>query len=122
MERRRAGREWFLDDAEELHRRYPDTFEIPPVERRAGLQIGDFATLVFRFPAEDGAGSYDHGERMWVRITEACGGRYVGRLDSDPLKPPARAAIALGDLVEFGPEHVIDIFAPGARVGPETSP
>jgi hypothetical protein len=43
-----------LDNGETLHAQAPDTFYLPPGEMRAGLNVGDFAKLVFRITHEAG--------------------------------------------------------------------
>lgn len=91
-----------LADAEEQHAAAPETFWIPPRLRRFNLSIGDHVKLIFRSRA---AGT---GERMWVQVTRVGAGRYLryaGELANVPLFLP----LTLGERVEFGPEHVIDI-------------
>jgi hypothetical protein len=41
---------------------------------------------------------------MWVLVTEAADGRYRGELTNRPVYI---TTIGLGDVVEFGPEHII---------------
>ncbi|NLT30360.1 MAG: DUF2314 domain-containing protein [Propionibacterium sp.] len=94
-----------LDNAEELRRDHPDSFDIPSHRERTSLQRGDLVKLVFRIvptPTE-GAGA----ERMWVIISETDGDHYVGHLDNDPFRI---TTIQAGDPVTFGPEHVIAIL------------
>lgn len=86
-------------------RAYPKTFEIPPRSQRESLRAGDLATLLFEVvhPTGDDPGA----ERMWVMVQQDIGGRYVGTLDN---VPQAITTIAADDPVEFGPEHVIQIW------------
>lgn len=53
-------------------------------------------------------------ERMWVFITEAHDGGYIGILDNQPacLDPGSDAYLKMGAEVPFRPEHVIDIADP----------
>ena len=56
-------------------------------------------------------------ERMWVRITGYTATGYVGVLNDEPRT--AGAAIALGEHVTFGPDHIIDALPP-ENWNPET--
>jgi hypothetical protein len=108
---------WELDNAEELHARYPAKFHIPSRQERASLQVGARVKLVFLLRTQWKGEPIIHGERMWCTIREVLGERYVGMLDSDPatsqvLKP--------GDRIEFGPEHVATVLIP--RTDPRRTP
>lgn len=94
-----------LADGEQIHAAYPEAFEIPPRSQRECLRPGDLAKLVFEVvqPSGDDPGA----ERMWVIVQQEIGGRYVGTLDNEPQ---AITTIAADDPVEFGPEHVIQIW------------
>jgi len=54
---------------------------------------------------------------MWVHITGYTETGYVGVLNNEPRT--ADAPIALGQVVEFGPDHIIDALPP-ANWNPET--
>ena len=54
---------------------------------------------------------------MWVQITGYTESGYVGGLDNDPRTPDA--PIAAGQVVEFGPDHIIDAEPP-VNWNPET--
>lgn len=98
-----------LQNAEERRDSYRATFEIPSLELRQGLKVGDWAKLIFNVPPEDR--DWDGGpavERMWVRVTERISGRYAGILDNHPAYiHPAR--LFVGVVIKFGPEHVCQI-------------
>lgn len=91
---------WWLDDAERLNEESPDSFFIPPREKRHSLQVGDSVKLVFRLsPSVEGPGA----ERMWVEVTSVEDAGYRGLL----LNAPAHIrSLAPGDAVTFGPQHV----------------
>lgn len=93
-----------LDSGEERNKLAPDTFPIPSRDARENLEVGDEVKLIFRDlnDPEDNI-----VERMWV-LVESRGddGTYTGTLDNDPFE---MQYIEAGDLVRFGPEHVIDI-------------
>ena len=96
---------WWLADGEEMHRRAPRSFFVPPRHHREALEPGRLVKLVFEFAPRELQGVPRTGERMWVAVTEArADGTYVGSLDNTPgllteLRP--------GDLVEFRAEHVV---------------
>lgn len=91
-----------LDNGVELHRQYPETFEIPPVEQRESLRVGDIVKLIFRIEFDDEA----HVERMWVQVKEVRTEFYIGALDNDPY---CTDEIRSGMRVEFHADHVIQI-------------
>jgi hypothetical protein len=90
-----------LIDAEIRHQEHPDTFEIPDREVREGLQVGDFAKVIF-----------DTGERLWLEVMKvgAVGMMkpgfdwYVGAIRNEPVT----LAQSYGDWVGFHPRHVIE--------------
>jgi hypothetical protein len=92
---------WWLEDAEERSRESPDSFFIPPRERREALEPGDVVKLIFLF--EPPAPSGTTGERMWVEVTAVQEGGYTGELLNEPgdieeLRP--------GDAIRFEAKHV----------------
>jgi hypothetical protein len=91
-----------LANAEDLHAAHPRSFFIPARPERENLVPGDVARLLFE--VVDAGDGDPGGERMWVEVTRAVGGTYVGVLTNTPA---AITTIGVGDLVEFGPEHVI---------------
>ena len=97
----RADRFAGLVDAEERHRAHPRTFSIPRSDVRATLGVGDRVKLLFA------VGDGSSNERMWVEVVEVVDGRYVGRLDNEPV---AITDLLLGDRIAFGPEHVAAIW------------
>lgn len=98
---------WELRDSEETSRAFPGSFAIPSVEARRGLQLGDFAKLVFEVSVDDP--EHPVGvERMWVVVREIAGDRYFGLLDNEP-DIDENDEFWLGSEIPFGPEHVIEI-------------
>jgi hypothetical protein len=102
-----------LIDGEEMSREHPQTFEIPSLEEREGLRLGDYAkvglVLDDAFVGPAGCG----GERMWFEIiARSVGGKkmlplvYRGKLANDPV---VIKGLAHGDLVTFSPRHVLSI-------------
>ena len=96
---------WALADAEERHEWRPQSFVLRPLAERMDLQPEDYVALIFVHPADED--DYNvAGERVWVAVTERrLGPRYTGRL----IGQAVTLAIKVGQVVEFGPEHVADI-------------
>jgi hypothetical protein len=102
---RSGGRDWTLDNAETLHAQHPRSFFIPSAERRRELRSDDFVQLIF-LVLGDKPGA-PGGERMWLtNISRLDQGRYIGTLTN---KPAAIQDLAIGEEIEFGPEHVISV-------------
>jgi len=80
----------------------PGTFYLPPLEGRTCLVPGDIVKIVFRIEHD---GEVDVG-RMWVIVQSISPAGYVGALDN---RPYCTDELNLGTLVQFGPEHVIQI-------------
>ncbi|MCP4471067.1 MAG: DUF2314 domain-containing protein [Gammaproteobacteria bacterium] len=94
-----------LDNGEEIHQEYPDSFWIPEKEKRESLKPGDIVKLIFRM--EETKGSDDVSvERMWVEVTAANASFYTGKLDNDPS---GSDCVTCGQLVHFHSYHVISI-------------
>jgi len=106
---------WELESGEERHERSPDSFWIPPRAERETLQPGQTAKLLFVIEGEHPGGEIcvEVG-RMWVFVTEAQDGEYVGILDNQPasLEPSPDVYLSEGVEIPFHPEHVIDIDDP----------
>lgn len=104
---------WQLESGLERHAEAPGTFEIPDESIRARLVPGCDAKLIFTLMSADGP----QVERMWVRITGYTENGYLGVLNNEPRS--SGAPIALGERVEFRPDHVIDALPP-ENWNPET--
>lgn len=86
-----------LVDAEEMHERFPETFDLPA--GRAGLVPGDLAKL-----------SFGGLERMWVlvrkvNLTATYGVSYEGELASCPVI----VCLKRGARIAFEPRHVYEV-------------
>ena len=92
-----------LADGEILHEDNPETFWIPPKERRENLVEGDLVKLVFSLSD----GEQTQRERMWVLVKGGDQSGYTGTLDNDPYSTDR---IKAGFEVSFEARHVIDIF------------
>ncbi len=96
-----------LENGEDLNREHPDTFWIPPKERRENLVKDDLVKLVFSLTD----GEQTQGERMWVIVKSGDESAYTGTLDNDPYSTDQ---IKAGHEVSFEPRHVIEIFEDGS--------
>ncbi|MBV9172629.1 MAG: DUF2314 domain-containing protein, partial [Chloroflexi bacterium] len=74
---------------------------------RETLKAGDHVRLLFFLV--DPAPDQPRAERMWLDVAEVGADRYVGVLTNQPM---AIQDLQAGDLVSFGPEHVITISDP----------
>lgn len=94
--------EWELWNAEELAIAL-EGFSIPPRADRDIVQPGDIVKLVFGIndPGEVTA------ERLWVIVDGMDSVGFQGVLDTDPAY---LTTLNAGDTIEFGPEHIIEIF------------
>jgi uncharacterized protein YegJ (DUF2314 family) len=99
------GVDYRLANAEALNSEHPDTFLIPSQPDRAALQPGDLVKLMFE--VVDALDDVSGAERMWVTVVAATGSEYVGSLDNEPA---TITTIDLGGRIEFGPQHVIEIW------------
>jgi hypothetical protein len=95
-----------LVNGEAAHRADPRTYSIPRRVVRESLRPGDLVKLGF---VTDSTIERFDVERMWVRVDEVLGSGYRGRLDN---VPGHIAGLTLGDLISFGPEHVIARWTP----------
>lgn len=92
-----------LDNGEDLHREFPETFYLPTRTTREALLPGEIVKLIFRITV----GNEVHVERMWVCVQARSEGGYIGLLDNDPY---CTKELQSGASVVFGPEHVIQIY------------
>jgi len=97
---------WQLESGVARHAEAPDTFALPDQSIRERLVTGIDAKLIFSMRAPEGVVV----ERMWVQITGYTKTGYAGVLDNEPHTKGT--PLALGDRIEFGPEHIIDTLPP----------
>jgi hypothetical protein len=105
------GARWWLEDAERLNERNPESFFIPPRSRRERLVAGDTVKLVFRFepPAPNAS-----AERMWVDVVEVGDDGCVGELVN---RPAYIQGLEPGSRIEFAPEHVASVAVSEEEAG-----
>lgn len=97
-------RELFATNAVAMNAQYGDEqFSIPSHGERHDLQPGASVKVgISWLPDSDGC----NGERFWVIVLERRSGRYLGLVDNDLV---GKSELNRGDLIQFGPEHVLDI-------------
>lgn len=89
--------QYTLVDAREMHRKYPETFDVPSELEILMLQVGDNVKLCF-----------NEKERMWVKITEIVNiDHIIGTLDNDPVDVKE---IKYGDRIEFSYRNIYSIL------------
>ena len=103
---------WSLESGEDYHRAAPDTFQIPSLAAREGLQRGDYAKLIFRIARENDDHAY---ERMWVIVTRRTATGYVGILNNEPSLIAENPDFWLGSELPFSAKHVIDALPADAE-------
>ncbi len=96
--------ELFAENAVAKNAQYGDEqFPIPAHGERHDLQPGDVVKVGISWPHEPNGCC---GERFWVVILERRSGRYLGLVDNDLI---GKSELNRGDLIQFGPEHVLEI-------------
>lgn len=96
--------EYYLENAFELNKEYPDTFEIPSKKEIESLKVNDLVKLIF---VEKNDSPETIPERMWVKIIEINKDNFVGILDN---KPYYIESVKYGDKIVFKIENIIDIY------------
>ena len=95
----------FAINAAAMNAQYGDAqFPIPTLSERQNLQPGGHAKVGISWPTDKNGCS---GERFWVIILERRNGRYLAIIDNDLLSD--KLAVTRGGLIQFGPEHVLDV-------------
>lgn len=101
----KPAEEFRLGNGELRNQQNPRTFFIPTRAEREAVKPGELVKLLFEVvdPTDD----MPSAERMWVKVSAAKGGRYVGELDNEPR---SLKSIGPGSRIEFGPEHIISLM------------
>jgi hypothetical protein len=102
---------WTIEDPQARRDRNPDTFWLPGDDLRAAIKPGSQVRLLLWFIDEDGPGQLVvQCERMWALVEGREGDVIRGRLASPPLS--ARAALGMGEPIQFRPADAIDVLDP----------
>jgi hypothetical protein len=99
---------WELENGEECHAQFPDTFWIPERAHREALYPGDYAKLIFQISLDDENDPVSV-ERMWVLVRERTADGYLGVLRNEPDAIEENDELWLDTELPFRPEHIIDI-------------
>lgn len=102
---------WELVSAEDRNAAHPDTFRIPPREKREALAPGDGAKLLFDIATRKEDVMDRVLERMWVIVKARTEGGYIGVLDNNPVSAKD-ANLHAGEYITFRAEHIASIGAP----------
>lgn len=105
-------RNWELWNAEELMVQL-EGFSIPTREEREAVAPGDIVKLVFGLADPDEVSA----ERLWVLVDGVDPAGFQGVLDSAPAYIEG---LSEGDVIEFGAEHIIEIFDESQYAEPGT--
>ena len=94
-------KEFYIENAVEMNKRYPKTFFIPSQEDIDKLKAGDCVKLIFVLKIRKKGDFY--AERMWVQILTIHNGIFIGTLDN---KPFCLKSIKHDDIVSFRAENI----------------
>ena len=86
-----------FNDAQELKKRFPTTFEAPSPAELAALHAGSIVKICA-----------DDVERFWVIVTQVDGDRLQGTIDNDLLRSNVHK-LKSDDLVSFELRHIYQI-------------
>lgn len=84
-------------DAQEMHQKFPKTFDAPGKEELAAIKVGDCVKIAIR------------SERFWVLVTELGDGKIIGTVNND-LVFTVEHGLSYLDEVELEPKNVYDIW------------
>jgi len=95
-----------LDNGEDIHREYPETYWIPELAARKSIQPEELVKLVFRMEETKGSDNLSV-ERMWVKVKKRHSGFYEGVLGNEPN---GSECVKCGQTIYFQPCHIIEIY------------
>jgi hypothetical protein len=93
-------------DAQELHRRYPESFQVPSAGRLDHVAPGSLVKVCAALGDQDDDAA---GERFWVEVLDRHGDQLVGRVDNQ-LRFTADHGLALNDRIEFSLDNIYDVY------------
>lgn len=83
-------------DAQEQHRLFPDTFEVPPKDALDALKPRDLVKVCHNY------------ERFWVKIVKVDGDEVTGTVDNNLWRPQP---FNYGDEIHFEKRHIYSLFS-----------
>ena len=87
-----------FNDAQELQKSYPDTFQAPSPDELKALRVGSLVKICA-----------DDVERFWVIVTHLQGGQLQGTIDNELVKTEMHR-LRCDDVVSFERRHIYEIF------------
>lgn len=87
-----------FNDAQRMHKMYPDTFEAPSLEELTAVRVGSLVKICA-----------DDVERFWVLVSDVKGDRLQGSVDNDLLHSEVHQ-LKSDDVVSFELRHIYQIF------------
>jgi hypothetical protein len=87
-----------FNDAQQMHKMYPATFEAPSSDELAPVRVGSLVKICA-----------DDLERFWVIVTDVKGDRLQGTVDNDLLHSDVHQ-LKSNDVVSFELRHIYQIF------------
>ena len=87
-----------LNDAHEMHRMHPDTFEVPGVQDI--LELKNNVLTHAKVSVGD--------ERFWVKVITYRDDTFIGTVDNDLIMAD-KHGLNYGDTIEFGVKHVYGV-------------
>jgi hypothetical protein len=82
-------------DAQEMNRKHPDTFEVPPEEILNGLVVGDYVQVA------------ENRERFWVELIEIFDTELSGRVDNDLVHDHS---FKCDDTITFERKNILNVL------------
>lgn len=82
-----------LINAQDMHKKHPDTFEIPTPDELNSLKKGDMIKVANRW------------ERFWVMIEKRDGDKIIARVSNFLIASPLK----IQDAIEFKTKHIYSI-------------
>jgi hypothetical protein len=110
---KKPKRGWSLMNAEDMNRQYPDTFYIEPDLARRSVEVEGVVKICLH--------CHNRGERFWVIVVSKTQPpeklMYTGMVSSLPFET-SRHGLQLGELIEFGKQHIfgIQVLDPKVKV------
>jgi methylmalonyl-CoA mutase N-terminal domain/subunit len=87
-----------FNDAQQLQKMYPTTFEAPSSDELAEVRVGSLVKICA-----------DDVERFWVIVTDVKGAKLQGTVDNDLLHSDVHQ-LKSDDVVSFELRHIYQIF------------
>ena len=108
---KKPKRGWSLINAEDMNRQYPDSFYIEPDLARCSVEVEGVVKICLQ--------GHNGGERFWVTVVSKTQPpdklMYTGMVSNLLLEAPGHG-LQLGELIEFGKQHIFEIHVLDPKV------